>query len=162
MLLGRHTCTDDSITLGRNIVTYALVQTDLYKWYDHTWLELHSILTYALRQIYLYKWFGHTWQVHSLSFHSDLFALGRHTCTRSHLVETYFILPFWPMLIGRHTCTSDLNKLGRNLMNHSLRQTYLYKWFDHTNRNLMYHSNLTNALRQTSDFVTLNLIFCHT
>jgi hypothetical protein len=31
----------------------------------------------------------------------------------------------------------------------NFRQTFLYKWFVHTNRNLMYHFIFTNALRQT-------------
>ena len=55
----------------------------------------------------------------------------------SHLARTTYIIPFWSMLVGRHTCTSDLSTLARNLMHrpiltYDFRRTYLYKWFDHT------------------------------
>ena len=66
------------------------------------------------------------------------------------------MIPFWPTLIDRYTCTSILITLIRNLIYNSfliyaLRQTYLFKWFYYTWQELMYHFNQTNALsRHTS------------
>jgi len=115
MLLGRHTCTIDLITLGTNLMC-------------------HSSLTNLLRQSYLYKWFDHTWQEHNVSFH-----FGKRSCTNELITlgRNFQIFLFWPMILGRHTCKSELLTYGRNLMYHSIltnvfTQTYLYKLFNYT------------------------------
>ena len=197
-LYGRHTCSSDMIALGRilnnlSVLTSDIRETYLFKWFDRTWQELKFSFQ-SLRQTYFYNWFDHacleqwiipfwpmflgtlyrwfdnTWQEINLLFHSDL-------CSKafilvqviwSHLALTKCI-PFEPMLLGRHTCTSDsitlrrnlmnpfisdLNTLYRNLMYHSIWQTHLGR---HTctsdlfslDRNLMYHSLISNAFRQT-------------
>jgi hypothetical protein len=129
MLLGWHNCTSKSITFGSNL---------LY----------HSILIYTLKHTKLYTWCYHTWQEHNISFHSVLCScaeklvqlfwshltgtkciipfwlllLGTHTCTSDLFtigMNLMYFVPFWPTILGRHTCTSDLNTLGRNLLNHS-------------------------------------------
>jgi hypothetical protein len=118
----------------------------------------------------LYRWFDNTWQEINLLFHSDL-------CSKafilvqviwSHLALTKCI-PFEPMLLGRHTCTSDsitlrrnimnpfisdLNTRYRNLMYHSTWQTHLGRHtcksdFNTFGRYLMYHCIFTKARRQT-------------
>ena len=117
MHLGRHTCISELIALSWNL---------LY----------HSILTNVFRQTYLYKLIDYTWQETNVSFHAYLCSLVDILVQviRSHLAITKYNVPFWPMLLARHTCISDLITLGRNLMYHSiltnaLRQTNLYKCF---------------------------------
>jgi hypothetical protein len=109
----------------------------MYKWLDYTWLEPNVSFNANLCHVPVQLiWPQMAGSKCIIPFWPML--LGRHTCTRSHLAGTYFILPFKPMLLGRHNCTSDMNKLGRKLMNHSLRQTYLYKWFYLTWQELMH------------------------
>ena len=172
-------------------LTNPLTQTYLYKWFDHSfiipfWLMLleiytctsdfftkgrnlmyHSFLTYTQRQTYLYKWFDHTLQELNVSLHSDLctFADILLQLISLHLAGTNVIIPFWPMLLGRYTCTQcivpfwtkllgspnftgDLNTLGWYLMyrflpTYALSITYLYKCFDHTRQeiNVPFHSD---------------------
>ena len=138
-----------------------------------------SILTNALRQTYLYQWFDHNLQKLKVSFHSNQPSQADMLVQViwTHLAGTYWIILFWPMILGTHTCTSNLITNGRNLMYHSIlnnafRPSYLYKWIDFTwqetnvsfhsyigwhtctidsitlGRNLMYHSILTKAPRQ--------------
>jgi hypothetical protein len=58
------------------------------------------------------------------------------------------------MILGRHTCKSDLITFGKyliyhSILNYALRQTYLYLYFDRTWQELNLSSILTYALRHT-------------
>jgi hypothetical protein len=138
MLLIRDGCTGNSITLGRNIMTYAYVRTVLI---TLGWnLIYHSILTYAFRQTYLYMWFDHTNR--NLMYQT----ISTNALRQKYLYKWF--LHTWATILGSHTCTSDLITLGGNLIYHSiltyaLRHTYLYKWFEHTWQvlNVSFHSD---------------------
>jgi len=78
MLLGGQTCTSGLITLRSNLICL-------------------SILSYALRQIYLYRWFDHTWVELSATFHFDkrpYVDILEHVIS-SHLAGTKCITPIW-------------------------------------------------------------------
>jgi len=114
----------------------------------------HSLLTYVLRKVYLFKWFQHTWQEQCIILFWPML-LGRHTCTRDSItLGRNLIISFWPMLLGRYTCTSELITLGRNFWIIIFWPMILGRHtgtsdFITLGRNKMYHSILTYAHRQT-------------
>ena len=141
MSLSRHTWTCDLITLGRNLI-------------------FHCNMTNAVRQTYLYKWFNLTWQDLNVSLHSDhsSYADILLDLIRSHLAGTTYIIPFWPMFVGRHTCTIYSTTLGIPFWPMPLGRQTCTRDLITLGNNWMYHSILTYTLSTrtcTSDVITL-------
>jgi hypothetical protein len=101
------------------------------------------------------------WQHYIVSLLSELCSWQTFLYTWIHNTLRELNISFY---YDQRSSTSDLSTIGRNLIYHlilpnALRQTYLCKLFNHTWQEIMYHSNLTNALSShisANDLTTLS------